>query len=152
MQIKFLKLSDRAKIPTKATNYAAGFDIASAERYELAPGESHLFKTGLSSSIDEGYCVVLFDRSGMGAKKNIHRLAGVIDSDYRGEWGVCLINLSKNAHIINEGDNIIQGLVITVPELSIVEVQSLDETERGNKGYGSSDKPKYKQQYQPQTK
>jgi dUTP pyrophosphatase len=140
MQIKFQKLVDRAIIPTKATPFAAGFDIASIDTYEICPGESHIFPTGLAASIEEGYCVVLFDRSGMGAKKNMHRLAGVIDSDYRGEWLICLVNLSRDTYVIHEGDNIIQGLVIPVPQLSIVEVNNLDETDRGNKGFGSSDK------------
>jgi dUTP pyrophosphatase len=140
MQIQFLKLSDQAKIPTKATGSAAGFDIASTETMEICRGESHIFHTGLAASIDEGYCVVLFDRSGMGAKKNIHRLAGVIDSDYRGEWLVCLCNLSRNSYVIHAGDNIVQGLVLPVPQLSIVEVTSLDDTVRGCNGFGSSDK------------
>ena len=141
MQIRFQKLCDRARIPTKATGCAAGFDIATTDTYSLQPGESHIFPTGLKASIDDGFCVVLFDRSGMGAKKNIHRLAGVIDSDYRGEWLVCLTNLSEQAHMIHEGTNIVQGLVLPVPELSITEVDSLDDTERGCKGFGSSDKP-----------
>jgi len=148
MQIKFQKLVAWATIPSKSNDHAAGFDIASTVDHTLEPGECFIFHTGLAASIEEGYCVVLFDRSGMGAKKNIHRLAGVIDSDYRGEWLVCLVNLSENSHVIHAGDNIIQGLVLPVPELSIIEVDSLDETERGSKGFGSSDKPK---QYTPIT-
>ena len=146
MQIKFQKLAPSAKIPAKSNDHAAGFDIATTETYELGPGESFLYHTGLASSIEEGYCVVLFDRSGMGAKKNIHRLAGVIDSDYRGEWLVCLTNLSRNMYVIHAGDNIVQGLVLPVLQTSIIEVDSLDETVRGSKGFGSSDKPK---QYVP---
>jgi dUTP pyrophosphatase len=79
----------------------------------------------------------------MGAKKNIHRLAGVIDSDYRGEWLVCLINLSDVAHQIVAGSNIIQGLVLPVPLVSVMEVSSLDDTSRGSKGFGMSDTSKY---------
>ena len=141
VQIRFKKLRPDAKIPSKVGMYEAGIDIATTDYYQLGPGESHVFHTGLASSIDEGYCVVLFDRSGMGAKKNIHRLAGVIDSTYRGEWLVCLTNLSDEFHTILVGDNIVQGLVLPVPELSIIEVPVLDETERGDKGFGSSDKP-----------
>ena len=148
MLIKFQKISHWATIPSRSNDHAAGFDIASTVDHTLEPGECFVFNTGLSASIEEGYCVVLFDRSGMGAKRNIHRLAGVIDSDYRGEWLVCLVNLSEDSHIIRAGDNIIQGLVLPVPELSIIEVKSLDETERGSKGFGSSDKPK---QYTPIT-
>jgi dUTP pyrophosphatase len=148
MQIKFHRLVSWAKVPTKATSHAAGFDIATIDTHDLAPGESYIFHTGLTAAIEEGYCVVLFDRSGMGAKKNIHRLAGVIDSDYRGEWLVCLTNLSHESRLLSAGDNIVQGLVMPVPPLSIIEVDCLDETERGDKGFGSSDKPK---QYVPAT-
>lgn len=144
MQIRFQELRHDAVIPAKTNSHAAGFDISTIDRCELKPGQAHLFHTGLASSIDPGYCVVLFDRSGMGGKKNIHRLAGVIDSDYRGEWLVCLVNLSEDVHVINPGDNIVQGLVLPVPELSIIEQDMLDETARGNKGFGSSDK-----QYSP---
>lgn len=136
LTIKFKKLHPDAKIPTRATEFAAGFDISTIEFWKLQPGERHLFSTGLASRIPHGFCVVLFDRSGMGAKKNIHRLAGVIDEDYRGVWLVCLVNLSDNAHQINAGDNIIQGLVLPVPQVSIIEVSSLDETVRGSKGFG----------------
>lgn len=143
MRIRFQKLRDDAKIPTKATNFAAGIDIATVDEYLLAPQECHIFHTGLAASIEIGYCVVLFDRSGMGAKLNIHRLAGVIDSDYRGEWLVCLTNLSDKAFHISSGRNIIQGLILPVPELFIEEVNSLDETVRGIKGFGMSDTIKY---------
>lgn len=134
--IKFKKINPDAKIPTKATEFAAGFDISTIESCYLRPGEYHVFETGLVSEIPSGFCVVLFDRSGMGAKKKIHRLAGVIDEDYRGQWKVCLVNLSQAAHQINAGDNIVQGLVLPVPQISIVEVSSVDETVRGSKGFG----------------
>jgi dUTP pyrophosphatase len=136
LTIKFKKLHPDAKIPTKATEFAAGFDINTIESHYLQPGECHTFSTGLASCIPCGFCVVLFDRSGMGAKKNIHRLAGVIDEDYRGEWKVCLANLSYIAHQINAGDNIIQGLMLPVPRVQITEVSSIDDTERGDKGFG----------------
>lgn len=140
MRIKFQKLHDDAKIPIKAGEHEAGFDIAAVEDYSLLPNERHLFHTGLASSIETGYCVVLFDRSGIGGKKGIHHLAGVIDSTYRGEWLVSLVNLSSDTYTVKTGDKIIQGLVLPVPELFIEEVNSLDETVRGIKGFGSSDK------------
>jgi len=146
MQIKFQKLRPDAKIPAKAGAKEAGIDITTVDCVQLVPGECHIFHTGLAAAIEEGYCVVLFDRSGMGAKKNIHRLAGVIDCTYRGEWLVCLANLSEDTHFIQPGDKIIQGLVLPVPETSIIEVDTLDETERGSKGFGStglSVEPKY---------
>jgi dUTP pyrophosphatase len=139
MQIRFKKLDSMAQIPSRATDGSAGFDITTTNQRTLKPGESFLFQTGLASAIEEGYCVVLFDRSGMGGKKNIHRLAGVIDSDYRGEWLVSLINLSNEERTISIGDKIIQGLVLPVPELLIVEVSSLDDTVRGSGGFGSTD-------------
>jgi dUTP pyrophosphatase len=148
MQIKFKKLRPDAEIPAKAGMLEAGIDITTVDCVQLAPGESYVFHTGLAAAIEEGYCVVLFDRSGMGAKRNIHRLAGVIDCTYRGEILVCLVNLSDDSQFIQPGDKIIQGLVLPVPEVSILEVDTLDETERGSKGFGSSDKPN---QYTPIT-
>lgn len=139
MQIKFKRLSALAKVPSKSGSLEAGFDIATTQAVVLQPGDSHIFTTGIASAIDPGYCVVLFDRSGMGAKKNIHRLAGVIDCTYRGEWLVCLTNLSKDVHNIKAGDKIVQGLVLPVPDLIISEVDELDETYRGANGFGSTD-------------
>ena len=85
------KLSPDAMLPTKANVSDAGIDIYTNESYTLAPGERHMFTTGIACAIPDGYVALLWDRSGLGSK-GIHRFAGVIDSGYRGEWKVILYN------------------------------------------------------------
>lgn len=104
----------------------------------LMPGEFHIFHTGLSIAVPPGYGALLWDRSGMGAKKQIHRLAGVIDENYRGEWLIALINHSHGVQRITEGDRIIQFVLQKNYEAQALWVEELDETNRGDKGFGSS--------------
>jgi dUTP pyrophosphatase len=104
----------------------------------LQPGDSYNFKTGVACAIPQGRAMYLWDRSGMGAKKNIHRLAGVIDCTYRGEWIVCLTNLSKSAHVIQAGDKIIQGQLALVLPGTPVWTDELPESYRGEAGFGST--------------
>lgn len=104
----------------------------------LMPGEFHLFHTGLSIAVPKGYGALLWDRSGMGAKRQIHRLAGVIDENYRGEWLIALINHSHGVQRITEGDRIIQFILQENYQAQANWVDELDETERGAAGFGSS--------------
>lgn len=151
MKIKVQRLQLDAKIPTKSNQEDAGWDFycvsdlewtvegVNEPMYFLEPGEGHIFKTGIAVEIPKGHCMVLFDRSGMGAVKRVHRTAGVIDSTYRGEIKVSLINLGKEQQFIRSGDKIVQGLILPVPEIEIVEVGELSPSKRGSKGFGSSD-------------
>lgn len=104
----------------------------------LKPGDSHVFKTGLACAIPQGRAMYLWDRSGMGAKRNIHRLAGVIDCTYRGEWMVCLTNLSKSSQVIHTGDKIVQGQLALVLPGKPIWVDELPESYRGKAGFGST--------------
>lgn len=131
------KLSADAKLPQKDDPTDAGIDIFTNESYALKPGESHAFSTGIATAIPEGYVALLWDRSGLGSKA-IHRLAGVIDSGYRGEWKVVLINLSSEDYEIKAGDKIAQCLLQQFEPAEITEVDSLPESLRGEKGFGSS--------------
>ena len=88
--------------------------------------------------VQHRYHAFLWDRSGMGFKKKIHRLAGVIDNCYRGEWKVALVNHSFEKHCIKHGDKIVQFVPTLVPHFETEEVDELDETDRGSKGFGSS--------------
>ena len=131
------KLADNATLPTKDNPTDAGIDIYTNESYTLAPGERHLFTTGISVEFAAGYVALLWDRSGLGSK-GIHRLAGVIDSEYRGEWKVALINLSSEPYEIKAGDKIIQCLLQTFEPVTITEATELLDTTRGASGFGSS--------------
>src|SRR5689334_6860319 len=131
------KLSSDAILPTKGNATDAGIDFYTNESYTLQPGERHMFSTGIACSFPEGYVGLLWDRSGLGSK-GIHRLAGVIDSGYRGEWKVVLCNLTNEPFEIKAGDKIIQCILQKFEASEITEVTELEDSERGEKGFGSS--------------
>lgn len=108
-------------------------------RYVFNARTRRLFNTGLKIAIPEGYGVILKDRSGLAAKRGIHVLAGVIDSSYRGEWKVCLLNTTDFRYEIIEGDRIAQAVIVKdYKNIIFEECQSLDDTFRGTEGFGSS--------------
>jgi dUTP pyrophosphatase len=134
---KVKKLSANATLPTKDNAEDAGIDIYTNETHTLKPGEAYLFSTGISVEFKPGYVALLWDRSGLGSK-GIHRLAGVIDSGYRGEWKVVLLNTTKKAFKITAGDKIIQCLIQKFEPVKITEAQELKTSKRGKRGFGSS--------------
>jgi len=131
------RLTKDAKLPTKEDQADAGIDIYTNESHTLKPGEVYAFSTGFSVAIPKGYVALLWDRSGLGSK-GIHRLAGVIDSGYRGEWKVVLLNTTKKKFPIKAGDKIVQCVVQKYEPVKIKEVKKLSATKRGAKGFGSS--------------
>ena len=137
IDFKVKKLLDNAVLPAKENQADAGIDIYTNESYTLQPGETHIYKTGLSIEFSEGYVALLWDRSGLGSK-GIHRLAGVIDSGYRGEWGVVLLNTTNEPYEIKAGDKIIQCVLQKFEPVEIQEVKELTETARAEAGFGSS--------------
>ncbi len=129
--VKIKKLHPDAKIPTYGTEHAAGFDIYSAEDYTLQPGETYAVHSGISMEIPMGKLIEIWDRSGMGFK-GIHRFAGVIDSDYRGEFNIILCNHTKEPFQINKGDRIAQGILKDYYRAEFQESETLDDSERGD--------------------
>ena len=138
MEIKVQRLSKYGRVPTKINDSDAGWDIYASEDAIIDPSQSQLVSTDMAMAIPEGYVGLIWDRSGMAAKRGVHRFAGVIDSGYRGEIKVCLWNSSKEHCIINKGERIAQILFQQVPPFYLKEVQNLDNTERGKDGFGSS--------------
>lgn len=140
MKIEIKKLHQDAYIPKYQTSGAAGFDIHSIENITIASGESKLIKTGLGMAIEDGYELQIRPRSGLALKNGITVLntPGTIDSDYRGEIMVLLINHSKQNFIIAKGDRIAQGVISKVYQADFIEVSELDDTQRGSGGFGSS--------------
>lgn len=134
---KVKKLARGAKLPTKNNPEDAGIDIYTNESYALQPGELHLFSTGIAGEIPSGFVALLWDRSGLGSK-GIHRLAGVIDAGYRGEWKVALLNTTKRPFPIERGDKIIQCVVQRFEPVKIAWAKKLSDTSRAKKGFGSS--------------
>ena len=115
-------------------------DVRAAEELTIAPGQRGLVGTGLAFAIPEGYEIQVRPRSGLALKKGISipNTPGTIDSDYRGELKVILINHGEDDFIIDRGDRIAQIVVAPVQRGTLVEVTDLDETQRGSGGFGST--------------
>lgn len=127
-------------LPQYATIDSAGLDLRAniSEPIVIKPLERKLIPTGLYISLPKGYEMQVRPRSGMAIKHGITCIntPGTIDSDYRGEIGVGLINLSNESFTVNPGDRISQGVLNKVEQINWVEVSALDETERASGGYG----------------
>lgn len=138
MKIKFKKLNSKATEPTFGSKYSAAMDLYASEPVELEPGEYTLVQTGIAMEIPEGYWGNVRDRSGLAAKHAIHTMAGVIDSDYRGELRVALINLGKEIYSIKVGDRIAQIIIAKHESPVLEEVEELEDTDRGEGSFGST--------------
>jgi len=137
--VKVKRLSENALLPTKNLGTDAGWDLYSSEDVILRPQERLLIKTGISMEIPNGYCGLIWPRSGLSVKCGVDVLAGVIDCEYRGEVGVCLFNTDTHQEVrIKSGDRIAQILLEKVQMFAMVEVDELNDSYRGDKGFGSS--------------
>ena len=127
-------------LPAYATDASAGMDVraALAEPVTLAPLERRLIPTGLRIALPQGYQCEVRPRSGLALKKGITLLntPGTVDADYRGEIGVILINLSNEPFVVNPGERIAQLVITTYTRVEWHPVEVLDETERGDGGFG----------------
>lgn len=140
VQIKRLAHGAGLDLPAYATTGAAGMDVVAAEAVVLAPGARHAVATGLALAIPEGFEVQVRPRSGLALKHGIAvaNAPGTIDSDYRGELKVILINHGAHAFAIERGDRIAQLVLAPVVRALWQEVTDLDATERGESGFGST--------------
>ena len=128
-------------MPSRAYAGDAGLDLTSCERVELAPGERALVGTGLAVAIPGGFAGFVQPRSGLAAKHGISivNTPGLVDSGYRGELRVALLNTdARETFVVEPGMRIAQLVVVPIPELEPVEVDALPESERGVRGFGSS--------------
>lgn len=139
INVKFRKIKEEVKVPSYAHVGDAAMDLYSLEQRTLERGEPHLFYLGFASEFDQGHVALIQDRSSMG-KRGVRTLGGVIDSNYRGEWGVILVNVTDKEVLIKPGDRIAQVLFIPVAQATITSSDSLSESERGEGGFGSSGK------------
>jgi len=144
--IKLKKLSPLAEIPRYQSATAAACDLhaAIAEPIVIRAGERALIPTGLAAEpiSDEPIALLLFARSGLASKHGIglSNGVGVIDSDYRGEIKVALFNSSKEDYVLSPGERIAQLMVVPIITAAFIEAETLDETERGDGGFGHSGK------------
>ncbi|HET7146116.1 MAG TPA: dUTP diphosphatase [Gaiellaceae bacterium] len=135
------RLRESAVVPARAYEGDAGLDLAACDRVELAPGERALVGTGLAVAIPDGYAGFVQPRSGLAAKHGITivNTPGLVDSGYRGELKVVLLNTDeREAFVVEPGMRIAQLVVLPVPSVEPVEVDELPETARGVRGFGSS--------------
>lgn len=140
VRIKRLPHGEGLPLPAYATSGAAGMDVVSAEDVTLAPGARHAVATGLTLAIPNGYEVQVRPRSGLALKHGITvpNTPGTIDSDYRGELKVILINHGAEPFVIQRGDRVAQMVLAPVVQAAWDEVAELDATERGEGGFGST--------------
>jgi dUTP pyrophosphatase len=142
MVVKLKKLYKEAIIPKYQSQFAAGFDLHSLKDYEIKPKERVLVQTGLAMEIESGYELQIRPRSGLALKHGITVLntPGTVDSDYRGEIMVLLINHSDETFVIKQNERIAQGVIQKIIQASFVEVEELEKTQRGEGGFGSTGK------------
>jgi dUTP pyrophosphatase len=135
------RLREDAVVPSRAYAGDAGLDLASCEHVELAPGERALVGTGLAVAIPEGYAGFVQPRSGLAAKHGITivNTPGLIDSGYRGELKITLLNTdAREPFVVEAGMRIAQLVVLEIPAVDPIEVDELPDSERGVRGFGSS--------------
>ena len=145
MQIKIKKVNPNAKIPTRGSDQAAGYDLYACldtENVTIPAHQTVKVPTGLSMAIPEGYFGAIFARSGLAAKQGLRpaNCVGVIDSDYRGEFMVMLHNDTDEPKTVENHDRVAQLVVMPYMPVEFQETDSLDETQRGTGGFGSTGK------------
>jgi dUTP pyrophosphatase len=155
LEIKFKKLSGVAKIPTQAKESDAGYDLYSCQTLFIAPMERAIISIGIAIEIPKGYYGRVAPRSGLAVKHGIDVLAGVVDSGYRDELKVVLINLnppefphqqdvfnnifgSRNRFVVKQGDRIAQLIIEKCHSVKFLEQESLSDSQRNIGGFGSS--------------
>ena len=141
IELPIVRLRDEATVPERAYPGDAGLDLAACEPVRLGPGERAVVPTGLAVAIPEGYAGFVQPRSGLAARHGIAVVnsPGLIDSGYRGEIRIVLLNTDRaRTWTAEAGERIAQLVVLPVPELEIVELDELPVSERGVRGFGSS--------------
>ncbi|KAE8297517.1 Deoxyuridine 5'-triphosphate nucleotidohydrolase, mitochondrial [Larimichthys crocea] len=136
--LRFAKLSEHATTPTRGSAKAAGYDLYSAYDYSIGPLDKAIVKTDIQIAVPHGCYGRVAPRSGLAAKNFIDVGAGVVDEDYRGNVGVVLFNFGKDTFEVKKGDRVAQLVCERICYPDLVEQETLDETERGAGGFGST--------------
>lgn len=165
ISVKVKRLHPDAVMPTKAHAADAGIDLVAVEDAIIEPGETALIKTGLAFELPEGFEMQIRPRSGVTLKTKLRVQLGTVDSNYRGEVGVIVDNIGSGepayvslisdisgettidnegnlydtpTYIIRKGDRIAQAIIQRIPDVELIEVEALGDSERGEGGFGSS--------------
>jgi len=136
--LKFAKLSENATRPTRGSAKAAGYDLYSAYDYLVGPMDKAIVKTDIQIAVPSGHYGRVAPRSGLAAKHFIDVGAGVVDEDYRGNVGVVLFNFGKEPFEVKKGDRVAQLVCEKICYPDLQELETLDDTERGAGGFGST--------------
>jgi dUTP pyrophosphatase len=137
MELRVKRIHPEAKLPVYSHPGDAGLDLFAVVDRDIAPGEVFAVPTGIQVAVPAGHVGLVWDKSGI-SLKCVHRLAGVVDAGYRGEVQVVMINLGDAPFAVKKGMKIAQMLVQPVADVSVVEADSLDDTSRGQGGFGST--------------
>jgi len=140
MKIQIKKISDTAIVPSFAHSTDAGMDFYANHDVLIEPGQRVLIDTGIAMAIPEGYVGLIWDKSGVAAKRGLKTLAGVIDAGYRGEVKVALFNTGTEEQTFAFGEKIAQMLIQKVEQPILETVAELSDTDRGEGGFGSTGK------------
>ena len=144
IKVKFVKVREGAKVPERGSKFAAGYDLSACipdmESVIIHPGETVKIPTGLAFAYPEGYFGAVCARSGLATKCGLApaKKIGILDEDYRGEVFIALHNHSSETQVVNHGNRIAQLILLPYLNVDFVESDKLDETERGEGGFGSS--------------
>jgi dUTP pyrophosphatase len=141
IELEIMRVREGARIPDRAYSGDAGLDLATCEPLHLAPGERALVPTGIAVAIPEGYAGFVQPRSGLAVRHGIALVnsPGLIDAGYRGEIQIVVLNTDREETFTAEaGERIAQLVVLQIPELDVREVRELPASERGVRGFGSS--------------
>lgn len=138
MELRIQKLHEAAVVPTYAHKTDAGLDLCAREPITVFPGERAQVPTGLAFAIPEGYVGLIWDKSGISHKGGLKTLGGVIDAGYRGEVFIGIYNTSDEPYTFAVGDKVAQMLIQKVEHPTVVETDTLEDTERGEGAFGST--------------
>lgn len=137
MKLRIQKIDSEAKLPSFAYEGDAGMDLFSCEDCEIGPMDVKAVRTGLKIAVPGGHAGFVWDKSGLASNARLKTLAGVLDSGYRGEFKVVLCNLGQTSYQVKKHQKIAQLIIKKIEKPEIVE-EALDDTERGERGFGSS--------------
>lgn len=138
MNVRIKKLHEEAKAPEYAHQGDAGMDVFALEQVSLQPGERAVVPTGVAMAVPEGHVALVWDKSGRAVKEGLTTMAGVIDAGYRGEVGIVVLNASTEVIVVEKHQKVAQILIQPVVSPTLEVVEDLDDTNRGDGGFGST--------------